>query len=291
MSLQRLAGRVRRIVRDNIGPWIRSGSVVPRFVLIYGRMPDQVSVISTVCRHMGYQMTEARWVPWSMAFRSFTTNRYTPDYFGARFNRYPVFNLRNVTLNKEFVQSTFETVFGYPLRVDPVTYEGPCMRKNNRNAVKDNTIVQCPIPASELLPGQVYELLVDTSTPEGWFVDHRVVVVGDQFPLAYLKYHPAHDRYKSQVKATVELMSDLFDVHEIERLRRFCRECRLDFGEIDVLRDNTSGRIYAVDITNNAGRFSKLLTPSDRAFAVNTIADHLAEHIRSGKLPQKEWNG
>ena len=67
-------------------------------------------------------------------------------------------------ISKTHVSRVFESVFGYSLAIDPLTYEGPAVCKSELNGTHDGKIVQCPIPAQEVEPGSVYQRFVDSAS-------------------------------------------------------------------------------------------------------------------------------
>jgi hypothetical protein len=56
-----------------------------------------------------------------------------------------VVNLHCRDISKRHVEAVFSQVFGYSSLVDPTTYEGLCVCKNDSNAIADKELVRCPI--------------------------------------------------------------------------------------------------------------------------------------------------
>src|SRR5262245_15292476 len=80
-------------------------------------------------------------------------------------------------ISKRTVEGVFEAVFGYPLAIDPLTHQGLCLRKSNKNYVKDAVVLECPIPSEELDDRYVYERLVDSRVPGLGAIELRPTVV------------------------------------------------------------------------------------------------------------------
>lgn len=57
-------------------------------------------------------------------------------------------------------------------------------------------------------------------------------------------------------------LEEVFSVDEVKLLLRFCAEIKLDYGEIDVLRDSDDGHIYIVDVKTPFGPSNRRLDDS-----------------------------
>ena len=150
-------------------------------------------------------------------------------------------------ISKARVESVFEKVFGYGLGVDPTTYEGPVVQKSEENAAHDGKIIECPI--DERAENTSYQRFIENCYDGKMVEDIRVPVVGGKIPLVYLKRRPteirfANDNTECVLVETAEALSET----EVEQVVAFAREMGLDFGGLDVLRDQHSGKIYVVDV-------------------------------------------
>ena len=105
-------------------------------------------------------------------------------------------------ISKRTVERVFETVFGYPLAIDPLTHQGRCLRKSNQNCVKVNgvkdvRILACPIPVEELDEQYVYERLVDSRVPGLGIIELPTTVVGGEVISVFQGDHPGLDQHGS----------------------------------------------------------------------------------------------
>ena len=66
--------------------------------------------------------------------------------------RGPVLNLRCTDVSKSHVAQVFAAVFGYPLLIDPRTYQGPCVCKSEENARHNGQVVTAPVPTPTVEP-------------------------------------------------------------------------------------------------------------------------------------------
>jgi len=161
----------------------------------------------------------------------------------------PVLNLDCNDISKEHVADIFEDVFGYSLRIDPLSYEGLAVQKSDANGTHDGIIIDCPIPASKIVKSQSYQRLVDSTFSEETSEDLRVAYVLETLALVYHKHKPLTDRFGMHyLSVDVRAPEDVFSKEEISLIEKFCHKMQLDFGALDVMRDKQDGRIYIVDV-------------------------------------------
>jgi hypothetical protein len=160
----------------------------------------------------------------------------------------PMINRSIADISKKHVDRIFSEVFGYSLMLDPALHRGKAVEKSDANARHDGRIILCPIPKSEIKSGCIYQKIVNNKAGLNEVRDLRVVVHGDQIPLIYQKYRPIATRF-SNTNTRVELgdPDTLFSAEELEKIRQFAKRIGLDYGELDVLRDRDTGKLYIVD--------------------------------------------
>lgn len=166
----------------------------------------------------------------------------------------PIINERCLDISKKRVELAHRRAFGYGIAVDPTTHAGPMVVKSDTNAAHDGRVILGPIDRAE--PGSVYQIEIDNRVDNingrrvvvPTVLDMRVTVVGGEISGAYQKYRAASKRFLNiNDRAFFHEPGDLFSADELERLIAFASDIGLDLGEIDVLRDNATGRIYAID--------------------------------------------
>ncbi len=153
------------------------------------------------------------------------------------------FNARDIS--KSNVSAAFGRVAGYALGVDPKTYKGWIVDKSEINAAHDGRIVQGPI---EPQSGRSYQKLIDNEVAGGLVEDLRTCTVDGEPVLVFRKRRPLDRRFANEnVSVDWVRPSEVFSPAEIDLIRRFASEIRLDWGGVDVLRNKQDGRIYIVD--------------------------------------------
>lgn len=193
-------------------------------------------------------------------------------------------------ISKRHVGAVFAEVFGYPLETDPLTHSGPMVEKSNLNGAHDGRILNGPIPESEISFGSVYQHVIDNSTDERTVVDLRCAIVGQEIALLYAKERPLANRF-SNINTRVKLVPlSRLSVEEQDLIREFASKMGLDLGELDLLRDRDSGRLYVVDVNKTVAGPPNHITFFEGIHAIRTVAssferqfleDEKRYHIRS----------
>jgi hypothetical protein len=215
-------------------------------------------MIGKVCAELGLRPVN---MPGHQPIGFFFQDRTRTDYTAPRDG---LLNERCTDISKQNIEQTFEHVFGYPLAIDPLTYQGQAVCKSDENATHDGRIIECPIEERE--PGAVYEVLIENSISENAVQDIRIVVVGNRLPIAYLKNNWKERRFANWTfEVRLAKASDVLSKQEQDLVITFARAIGLDFGELDTLRDRQTGRLYIVDAAKTAfgppgrlGFFSKV---------------------------------
>jgi hypothetical protein len=156
-------------------------------------------------------------------------------------------NSRILDVSKRHVEAVSLEVFGYGLAVDPTQYDGLCVEKSNLNGRHDGRIIRCPVGRAE--PGMVYQLLIDNTVGGQLVQDIRLPIILGEIPFAYLKQREIQTRFSNINKSvSIEATGNILSGGEMAKVQQFCQRIGLDFGELDLLRDNVSGRVYIIDV-------------------------------------------
>lgn len=223
-------------------------------VIAYYRLKQRLAnrdmlFVPAVPHHPGYLMTkicaELRLRPTSNAVNAPVGMLFWDKTQNDGSDR-PILNARCTDISKRRMEEAFQKVFGYSLAIDPLTYNGKAVCKSDENAAHDGYIVDCPI--KEKVQGRVYEVLIDNSIADDVVEDIRISVVGNDLPLAYLKRRWKHHRFvNTNFEVKIVPVESVTSVAERDLTLKFAREIGLDFGELDTLRDCSTGKLYIVD--------------------------------------------
>ncbi|HLF71618.1 MAG TPA: hypothetical protein VI759_05645 [Dehalococcoidia bacterium] len=239
-------------------------------ILFYPDRPGFGHIAARVCWLLGYRTTNhpsARAVA-AFAFEDATYKRPDAALDRPARDRF-VINARCRDVSKSAVEAAHVRAFGYGLAVDPRGHAGRCVRKSELNSMHDGRLIDCP---AEPEPGYVYQRYIEAADAGGRHVDIRVPVIGDTIPFVYLWLYDPNDVFDVVAAASVEETDAYLTAEEQRQIVAFCRELGLDFGELDVLRDNADNRIYVIDATDTPSGPIDVLPRRERLAAVARIA-------------------
>lgn len=188
----------------------------------------------------------------------------------------PIYNLLCTDISKRMVSVCHSEIFLRSLNVDPRKYDGPLVSKSNRNAAHDGIVVQGPLLALD--PDKIYSPLVN-NTDRDEVIDYRAPVFRGAIPFVYIKRRPLAERFSNRNSSVVlRNPSDVFATTELEKIIKFASRIGMDFGELDILRDTTTGQLSVVDANNTPyGPPSRLsTTETEEAIASMASAFDLA---------------
>jgi hypothetical protein len=254
----------------------------PKTVLFYPQKPLEFHALFKILKFLGYRMTTNPHDGCDLVIKmwlAFDGNPIAPpvvdpSYLNEKTSKRIVLNRHCNDVSKNKVNALFEEVFGYSLSVDPCRYRGPCVMKLNWNALHKGRVVECPVTEPEA--GFVYQKLVRNETEDGFVEDMRVPVFYDHTPFVYLKYRSIGDRFvdrkHTNTKATIAEVRDVLTPSEMKNIHRFSEKLGLDYGELDVLRDNHDRKIYIVDANNTPSGPPSPISDDEGKIAVRRLA-------------------
>ncbi len=247
-------------------------------VLFYPEPPSGSFAIYKILLLLGYRITNNPKQQFDLGIKWKNTTQSPVDevLYELSANHY-ILNINCNDISKSNVDQIFQSVFGYGVAIDPLSYIGECVVKSELNAQHDGKVVSCPITAVE--PGVVYNKIVDNQVENDMVLDLRFPIFKNVIPHVYLKYRPLGRRF-ANINMKVDLVQcvdDVFSANEVSLLMKFCEKIGLDYGELDVLRDKKDGRIYVVDVNNTPYGPPKKLAPNEGLIALQKIAQTFEE--------------
>lgn len=218
-------------------------------ILVYPEYPSRNSTIYKIGYALGYNVTN------KISKRNKVTVYWenktlrTEQNSLQQLDNQCIINNKSIDISKKYVDQVHQSVFGYSTIVNPKEHKGKMVQKSDVNAKHDGELINGPI--SNLKKDAIYQILVDNAVADDMIMDIRVPYIGEVTPFVYLKYRPIDERFKNTtVKTERRKTKDVLSSEEIDLIASFCKESDLDFGELDVLRDKISGKIYIVDVNN-----------------------------------------
>ncbi len=181
-------------------------------------------------------------------------------------------------ISKSRVAEIFEKVFGYALSVNPDMHNGEMVRKSEHNGAHDGQIISGPANAEA---GWVYQRVIDNRTENGTVADLRCPTVGGTIPLVFIKERPTEKRF-ANMNSSCRLVKpeSQFSDTELTLVSQFCKEMKLDWGGLDILRDNMSKQIYIVDVNKTDMGPPLALPIKDKLRSTSILAKALTQMIK-----------
>ncbi len=229
-------------------------------ILFYPLLPDPGFEIYRICRINGYGIVANPNSRFDFVF-NWQGNVFVSkdELLDELAKKYMVINYGCKDTNKENVDKIFTEIFGYSTMVDPMRYNGKCVVKSNLNAKHDGKVIDCPIKTKE--DGVVYQKLIDNQYDNEYVYDIRVTVFKNKIPMITLKLRATSDRFAHVKKRFIKPVDQIFSDEEIKKILLFAEKIGMEYGHLDVLRDNHDKRIYIIDANpcpwSNTSKLSK----------------------------------
>ena len=163
-----------------------------------------------------------------------------------------VFNLYCNNVTKSYTDKVFRGVFGYSSMAD-ITKIGFCIKKGERQAAHDGRFVPTPC---DRLRGYIYQKPIDNRISQRWIRDLRIPVFMGKAPKIFVKdrsIEVTFDTGRGKKDYKIDEISNHLYPEEFKKVMMFAENAGLEIGEIDILRDNSTGLIYVVDINDIPG--------------------------------------
>ncbi|MAF24934.1 hypothetical protein CL634_05100 [bacterium] len=195
-----------------------------------------------------------------------------------------IINNHTVNIAKTVMGNSFEKIFGYNINIDPKKYEGLAVQKGQGNARHNGKLVKCPVKHPRVYSFGVracYQIYIDWKTEDGLYCqEYRIPFIGGKIPLVYLKKKTEEQRWLAGC-SILELLkvSEAFSEEELIKINEFCAEINLDYGELDILRDPASNKIYIIDVNNAPFGPPSIISPEDKEHALNEIAFYFRKNL------------
>jgi len=165
----------------------------------------------------------------------------------------PVFNMFCNNVTKSCVDNVFKSVFKYSSLAD-VRQFGYCVRKSNRQSAHDGKIIKTPCDPEE---GWIYQKLIDNRMSLGAVYDIRIPIFMGKIPIIVIKARTIEGSFENTFSKNKQYwtapVEEYLSRKETSLISEFCIKIGLDIGELDALRDNSTGKLYIIDVNNIPG--------------------------------------
>lgn len=218
-----------------------------RTILCYPKKPVSYHVLYQLCRFNGFTITTIPQKADAVVYFEDTTYRTYDATIRMLGKENTVINYHCSDISKKKVDTIHTKVFGYSLEIDPQTYKGEYVKKGNANSLHNGIILSHPERPQK---GYVYQLLVQNEVDDE-LVEIRLPIFKNIIPFAYLKYRPLSCRFLSNNNRVMLVKTEqVISKNEYQKIVLLCEKLGLDYGELDVLRDAKTKKLYIVDANN-----------------------------------------
>ncbi|MFH1322057.1 MAG: hypothetical protein ABII90_15570 [Bacteroidota bacterium] len=241
-------------------------------IVAHPHFPSKKTTIYKICNTLNYNITNKLNRKYDLAVY-FENSTYRNEFQNLeKLEGKKVINLFSRNIGKEFIDEIHERVLGYCTKLNPLTYNGKAVKKNLLNAKHDGKIVHCPVNSIE--EGYIYQKFINNEVDVNIVRDIRVPIINYKIPFVYFKNKKISDRFTNEtIKTTLEKAESIFEPVDINNIISFCKELKLDFGELDVLRDKNDNKIYIVDVNNTPYGPPASISKKDEKQAISLLAD------------------
>lgn len=163
-----------------------------------------------------------------------------------------------VDVSKSRVDAVWAEVSGYSIQVDPTTNSGRMVVKPEENGAHGGRLVDGPTRRRR---GFVYQKFVATRR-NGRLLSTRAVIIGPEMPIVLDYWSAESDTFHGPSHCVARAPDEVYSAAEREQTLRFAELMGMDFGELDVIRDEESGLIYVID-ANRTSFMPALLSRAD----------------------------
>ena len=220
---------------------------VKKLMLTYPELPYPGTALWRISRMLGWRLTKdlGSLEDADAVFRWQDATFAKPWPTGGIARR--IYNRDIVDISKNRVDAVHQEAFGYSLGLDGSTWRGKMLLKPIENARHSGEVITGPL--KEIPKGFMCQRVVDNTEGADRVMDLRVVFFDGDIPFGYRKYRPLSTRFSNTNQAaSLFKPSHEFSQHELERITGLARAMKLDYGEMDVLRDKSDGRIFVCDV-------------------------------------------
>lgn len=218
--------------------------------LFYPELPKKKSALSATFQSLGYHIHKDPEQPadFMISWEDATFKEDVSKQFPAMKNSW---NVGCTDIGKTVTDEVFQEVFSYSTRVDPTTHQGKMLEKSEINALHEARVIKGPI--SKPKEGYIYQLVLNNQVKGYLYEDVRVTYINGEIPFCYLNYRLKGKRFSNK-KFSAKLVEKSTVITKDEELliRSFCQQMKVDYAEMDCIRNRDDRKLYIIDVNTTA---------------------------------------
>lgn len=237
-------------------------------ILFYPHLPVEPYTIHKICSKLDYEIINDTKQPYDLAMAWQDTTFRNLKYLENLSN---VINKDCNDISKEKVDEIFTNVFGYSSFVDPKTFVGKYVKKNNYNGLRDAKILTQKETKED---GYIYQKLINSELNNMIIEDLRIFIIKGKVVLLQRKTRLTDRRFgHSSYSAVNADYKEEFSNDEITKIELFCTQLGMDYGELDIMRERTDGKMYIIDANNTPAGFTSKLSEVDCVASLDILSE------------------
>ena len=236
-------------------------------ILFYPEKLEQPYTIYKICKKLGYEVINDPKQTYDLAIAWQDTTFRNLQYLD---NLHDVINKNCNDVSKEKVDEIFTNVFGYSSFVNPETYVKEYVKKSNYNGVRDGKILNQQETKEE---DYIYQKLIHNEVDDLLVEDLRVFIIKEKIVLLQRKKRFIDRRFGQSSYSAVNVdYNSEFSKDEITKIELFCARLNMDYGELDLCRDD-DGKLYIVDANHTPIGPTHTLSKEDGVEMMNILSE------------------
>lgn len=231
----------------------------PIIILFYPEVPEPETAIYQLCEHLDYQISNNQIEPFDAVIKCFDATFFSLGLLEVLYEiRSEIINVKCLDLSRKLVGEKFAEVFNYPLNLDPSKYTGKIIKRSNILGFDAPEILTAPFNLKHADQDFVYQKFIETQA-----TSLQAVICGDRLPFVL----QITDNI-AELKSPEQVFSSI----EIDKIILLAKQLGIDFGALEILRDQTNQKIYIVNAEDTTWRFPSILNKAQKKEALEKIS-------------------
>lgn len=231
----------------------------PIVILFYPEVPEPQTAIYQLCEYLDYQISNNQTEHFDVAIKCFDATFFSISLLEVLHEiRSEIINVRCLDLSRETVGEKFAEIFNYPFNLDPSKYTGKIIKRSNILGFDSPEILTAPCKIKAPNQDFVYQKFIEAN---GTYF--HTVICGDRLPIVI---------QITENMAELKSTEKVFTSTEIKKIILVAKQLGIEFGAVEILRDQTNQKIYIVNAEDTVWRLPHILTEAQKKEVLEKIS-------------------